>query len=102
MSEKKTAEPPTERASRAADEMRGKLEARLQLECAVSSQTVKVVRLWGDFFRANYWVQVPNLKLLIETGTPVVASSRFLRATATESGIEFHDLTRKRESPARN
>ncbi len=95
---KKTADaaPQTASATRAADDVRGKLEARLQLECTTSSQTVKVIRLWGDFFRANYWASVPNLKLLLESGTPVVANSRFLHAKATATGVEFKDLTRTR------
>jgi hypothetical protein len=85
---------------RISDNLTAQIESRLQLECPIDSQTVKVVKLWGDFYRANYWGSLANEKLLLDGKSPIVATSRFLRVNLTTAGLQIEDLTRPSVHPA--
>ena len=66
-----------------------------QIEQSVERQPderLKVVRVFGNFYRCNWWVQdISPTSFWLSTGT--IRKSRLLKATKTNDGVLVEDVT---------
>lgn len=56
-------------------------------------EEVRIVRVFGDRYRCNWWVQDPAPETMLALSTGKIRRSRFLRATKTGDTLVIEDLS---------
>lgn len=57
----------------------------------VAGERVRCVRVWGNFYRCNWWRSVGEDQTVGVVTNRIVAS-RFVRATSTPDGVKIDDV----------
>ena len=58
-----------------------------------SDEEVRAVRLFGNFYRCNWWVQGPTSHVMFGLSTGKIRRSRFLRANRIDGQLVIEDLS---------
>jgi hypothetical protein len=76
----------------AAEDLSNEIEQSMERQ---PDERVKAVRVFGDYYRCNWWVQ-DRKPQLVWLPTATIRKSRFLRAEKTTDGLLVEDITGQR------
>jgi len=88
--ESKTSEKQVVQAKPVAEDLSRAIEQAVEKE---PDEQVKSVRVFGDCYRCNWWVQGPASHVMFGPSTGKIRRSRFLRANRIDGQLVIEDLS---------